>query len=135
MEPTRVLFVCVENACRSQMAEAFARHYGRERIEAFSAGSKPRDQVDPKAIAVLEEQGLTTQGQRSKSLAELPKTTWDVVVSMGCGEDCAVVPAKKRLDWQIPDPAHQPLEVYRHVRDLIEEQVKRLIEQLTGSTP
>lgn len=133
MEPIRVLFLCVENACRSQMAEVFAKRYGRERIEAVSAGSKPRGQIDPYAIAVLEERGLTVQGQRSKGLAELSKITWDVVVSLGCGEDCAVVPAKTRLDWQIPDPAHQPLEVYRKVRDLIEEEVRSLIEQLTTS--
>lgn len=128
----RILFVCVENACRSQMAETFARRYGGERVEAASAGSRPRGQVDPQAIAVMKEQGMDLSGHTSKGLSTLPSDSWDVVVGMGCGEDCAVVPATRRITWQIPDPARQPISVYRQIRDLIEEAVKTLVERLIG---
>ena len=128
----RILFVCVENACRSQMAEAFARYYGGDRVEAASAGSRPRGQVDPQAIAVMKEQGIDLGGHTSKGLSTLPSDLWDVVVGMGCGEDCAVVPATRRITWQIPDPAHQPTSVYRQVRDLIDGAVKTLVERLIG---
>lgn len=132
MRRPRILFVCVENACRSQIAEAFARHYGGERIETHSAGSKPRGQVDPQAITVMNEKGIDLNRHTSKGLSAFPNAEWDVVVGMGCGEDCAVVPAKRRLMWQIPDPARQPIHVYRQVRDVIEGAVKTLVEQLTA---
>lgn len=140
----RILFMCVENACRSQMAEAFARHYGGERVEAASAGSRPRGHVDPAAVAVMKERGLELSRHASKGLSTLPGEPWDVVVGMGCGEDCAVVPATRRILWQIPDPARpanganpvggtrQPVEVYRQVRDVIEEAVKTLLEQIVA---
>ena len=131
--PVRILFVCVENACRSQMAEAFARHYGHGHIEASSAGSKPCGQVDPTAIAVMQEKGIDLGAQTSKGLSDLPRITWDVVVGMGCGEDCAVVAAKKRLMWTIPDPSRQPVEVYRQVRDVIDEAVATLLARLAPS--
>ncbi len=127
----RILFVCVENACRSQMAEAFARYYGTGRIDAHSAGSKPRGQVDAQAIAVMKEKGIDLSRHTSKGFSEFPNAEWDVVVGMGCGEDCAVVPAKRRLIWQIPDPARQPIHVYRQVRDVIDGAVKTLLEQLS----
>ena len=128
----RILFVCVENACRSQMAEAFARHLGGDRLEVASAGSRPRGQVDPEAIAVMREHGLDLSRHTSKGLSTLPSDPWDVVVGMGCGEDCAVVPATRRIIWQIHDPARQPIHVYRQVRDVIEGAVKTLLEQLTA---
>jgi len=131
MEPIRILFVCVENTCRSQIAEAFAHRDGGGRIQAASAGSRPRGQIDPTAIAVMQEKGLDLRQQTSKGLSDLPRITWDVVVGMGCGDDCAVVPAKRRVSWAIPDPARQPIEVYRQARDVIEESVKRLLEQVT----
>jgi len=130
MEPKRILFVCVENACRSQIAEAFARHYGKGRVAAFSAGSRPRGQVDAGAVAVMRERGLDLSRQNSKGLTELPSVTWDAVVTMGCGDACPNVPAKHRLDWQVPDPARQPPEVYRQVRDVIDGAVKMLLEGL-----
>jgi protein-tyrosine-phosphatase len=133
MEPLKVLFVCVENACRSQMAEGFARHYGKSRVEAFSAGSRPRGQVDQDAIAVMQEKGIDLRQHASKALSDLPDVVWDAVVTMGCGDACPAVPARKRLDWQIPDPAHHPLEVYRQVRNVIDSAVKLLVEQLTGA--
>ena len=131
-QPLRVLFVCVENACRSQIAEAFARQHGQDRIAAYSAGSRPRGQVDAQATAVMKEQGLDLSLQASKGLSDLPQVTWDAIVTMGCGDACPTLPAKRRLDWQIPDPARQPLEVYRQVRDTIDASVKRLVEQLTA---
>ncbi|MBI3320186.1 MAG: arsenate reductase ArsC, partial [Candidatus Omnitrophica bacterium] len=121
-KPT-VLFVCVENACRSQMAEAFARRAAGDRLDVSSAGSRPRGQVDPTAISIMRERGLDLSRHSSKGFSELPSITWDVLVTMGCGDACPHIPARTRLDWQIPDPARQPLETYRNVRDLIQEQV------------
>ena len=129
----RIVFVCKENACRSQIAEAFARRYGQGRVEAFSAGSSPRGQVDAMAIAVMKERGFDLTTHASKGVADLPAGVWDVVVGMGCGDDaCAVIPAKKRVQWQIPDPARQPIEHYRLVRDAIDQAVQTLLEQTTG---
>ncbi|MBI3088588.1 MAG: arsenate reductase ArsC [Candidatus Omnitrophica bacterium] len=130
MEPKRILFVCVENACRSQIAEAFARRYGGARVMACSAGSRPRGQVDAGAIAVMKERGIDLGRQASKGLSDLPGVTWDAIVTMGCGDACPTVPAKQRVEWQIPDPAHQPVEIYRQVRDVIDGAVKALLERL-----
>ena len=128
-EPLRILFVCVENACRSQMAEAFARHYGGECVQVYSAGSRPRGQVDHATIAIMREKGLDLGTHTSKGLTDLPHVTWDAIVTMGCGDVCPHVPAKQHFDWQIPNPS-PPLDNYRRIRDLIEESVKNLLEQL-----
>ena len=132
IQPFHVLFVCVENACRSQIAEAFARRYGQDRLAAYSAGSRPRGQVDAQAVAVMKERGLDLSRQASKGLSDVPQVTWDAIVTMGCGDACPTLPAKQRLDWQIPDPARQPLEVYRQVRDTIDASVKTLVKHLTA---
>ena len=126
----RVLFVCVENACRSQIAEGFARHYGHGKLEAFSTGSQPRGQVDQQAIAVMRERGIDISGHTSKSVSALPSGEWDAVVTMGCGEACPAVPAKQRVDWHIPNPAHLSVDGYRQLRDVIEAHVKTLIDAL-----
>lgn len=89
-----VLFVCIENACRSQMAEAWARHLGRGRLNAFSAGSRPAGRVNPRAIEVMKERGLDLNGQQSKGFDALPALTWDYVITMGCGDECPFVPAR-----------------------------------------
>lgn len=123
----RVLFVCVENACRSQMAEGFARHYGGGRWQVFSAGSRPAAAVDPQAIAVMRERGIALGTPRPKGLAELPDVEYDVVVTMGCGEACPAVRAKRHEAWTIPDPKGMPLEGYRQVRDTIERHVRDLL--------
>ena len=130
----RVLFVCRENACRSQMAESFARQLGGECVEAYSAGSAPRGSVDAGAIAVMQEKGIALDRHRSKGLDALPFKEWDVMVTLGCGDACPSVAAKHRVDWQIPDPKNLPLEQYRDVRDKIEKQVKDLLQRfrLTG---
>jgi protein-tyrosine-phosphatase len=126
----RVVFICIENANRSQMAEAFARMAGG--VEAHSAGSRPSGQVSPKAIEAMRELGCDLTTQRSKSLAELPGGTFDAVVTMGCGDACPNLRAKRRLDWNIPDPKHLPPDEFRAVRDLIRSKVNDLLTDLKG---
>jgi arsenate reductase len=120
----RVLFVCVENSCRSQMAEAFAGIHGAGNIEAYSAGSRPSGKINPKAVESMKEIGYDLTLHRSKSLDDLPQVEWDFVATMGCGDECPYIRAKRREDWAIPDPKDMPLEEFRKVRDLIEEKVK-----------
>jgi protein-tyrosine-phosphatase len=126
----RVVFVCVENSNRSQIAEAFARLYGGPDVDAYSAGSRPSGRVNPKAIEAMAELGydLTTHG--SKGLDEFNGREFDAAVTMGCGDECPLVVAKKRVDWQIPDPREMPPEEFRKVRDLIGEKVKELLASL-----
>ena len=128
--PLRLLFVCVENSNRSQMAEAFARLLGGEQVDAHSAGSRPSGKVNPKAIAAMGELGYDLARHRSKSLAEIPAGEFDAVVTMGCGDSCPLVPAKRRIDWQIPDPREMPADEFRQVRDLIGDKVRQLLADL-----
>jgi arsenate reductase len=123
----RVLFVCVENSCRSQMAEAFARMHGAGSLEVYSAGSRPAGIVNPQAITVMHERGYDLSRHRSKLLTELPDVEFDAVITMGCGDACPFVRAKWREDWAIPDPKAMPLEAFRTVRDRIEARVKELL--------
>ena len=115
----RLLFVCVENACRSQMAEGFAQALGQGQVTAFSAGSKPSGQVNARAIQFMREQGIDLSAQRSKGLDDLPPGHWDYVVTMGCGDACPHLPARHRLDWDLPDPKHLDDDGFRAVRDRI----------------
>jgi len=124
MKKKRLLFVCVENSNRSQMAEAFARIHGGEEVEAYSAGSRPSGIVNPKAIASMAEIGYDLSKHSSKSLDEIPKAEYDFVATMGCGDACPFVRAQRRDDWQIPDPKHLDPDEFRKIRDLIEAQVK-----------
>ena len=126
----RVLFVCVENSNRSQMAEAFARIHGGNHVEAFSAGSRPSGSVNPKAIKSMRELGYDLSAHRSKSVVDLPDIEFDFVATMGCGDACPFVRAKSREDWDIPDPKALPPEEFRAVRDLIGSKVKTLLERL-----
>ncbi|MBI4423439.1 MAG: arsenate reductase ArsC [Elusimicrobia bacterium] len=123
----RALFVCVENSCRSQMAEGYARALGKDALEAWSAGSRPSGKVNETAIRMMKEDGVDLGVQRSKGLTDLPAMTWDYVVTMGCGDACPSLPAKRRLDWDLPDPKHLPPEGFRKVRDDIKARVKALI--------
>ena len=123
----RLLFVCVENSNRSQMAEAFARIHGGDKIEAYSAGSRPSGKINPKAIAAMKEIGYDLSKHRSKSLSEIPDIEFDFVATMGCGDECPFVRATRREDWDIPDPKELPPEQFRTVRDLIEAKVKEAI--------
>jgi protein-tyrosine-phosphatase len=130
--PLRILFVCVENSNRSQMAEAFARRIGGARVEAFSAGSRPSGRVNPRAIEAMREKGVDLTKHGSKSLADLPAVEFDAAVTMGCGDACPSVSAKVREDWSIPDPREMLPEEFRGVRDLIEARVRSLLDRLDG---
>lgn len=128
--PKRVLFVCVENSCRSQMAEAFARIHGTGRIAAYSAGSRPSGLVNPQAIASMRELGYDLDRHISKSLSDIPTVEYDIVVTMGCGDDCPFVSAGKREEWNIPDPKDMPPDQFREIRDRIKAEVQDLIARL-----
>ena len=125
----RVLFICVENSCRSQMAEGFARALGKGILEAHSAGSKPSGQINPQTIEVMREKGIDLSGHLSKGPETLPPRPFDYVVTMGCGDACQTVPAKERIEWNISDPKGKGLAEFRKVRDEIEEKVRSLLAE------
>ena len=130
----KILFVCIENSNRSQMAQAFATIHGAGKTEANSAGSKPSGKINPKAIAAMKELGYDLSTHSSKSLEEVKAfAPFDVVVTMGCGDACPWMPAKKFVDWQIPDPREMNESEFREVRNLIEQKVKDLISSLKHS--
>lgn len=126
----RVLFVCVENANRSQMAEAFARMLGGQGVEAFSAGSRPSGRVNPKAIASMRELEYDLSAHDSISLNEVPDVTFDLVATMGCGDECPTIKTTKLVDWSIPDPKHLEPNEFREIRDMIGGKVKAALEEL-----
>lgn len=126
-EIKKVLFVCVENARRSQMAEAFFNKLARGQAVAFSAGDRPASKVDPKAVEVMEEIGIYMTEQRPKSLTMKTVEEADFVITMGCGADvCPIVP-KRVEEWKIEDPAGKSIEKFRKVRDEIKERVEKLV--------
>jgi arsenate reductase len=126
----KILFLCVENAGRSQMAEAFARRLAPPGLEVFSAGSRPAKEVHPVVAEALREVGLDICRHRPKGLDALPAGEFDLVVGMGCGDACAVVPAKRTIAWEIANPKDQPLEAVRRIRDEIEANVRELLKEL-----
>jgi protein-tyrosine-phosphatase len=128
----RILFVCVENSNRSQMAEAFARMHGGAVVEAHSAGSRPSGKVNPRAIQFMAEKGYDLSAHGSKALDAFNGTDVDVAVTMGCGDSCPLVRADRREEWNIPDPKELPDDEFRKVRDLIEQKVKDLLARLSG---
>ena len=123
----KVLFICVENSCRSQIAEGFARNFGEGIIEAYSAGSRPLGNINPEAIRVMQELGIDILSQRSKGFDQLPVKEFDYVITLGCQDACPFVPAKQHIDWNIADPKGKDVEFFRKVRDDIAENVKELI--------
>ena len=126
----KILFVCVENSNRSQMAEALVKILGKD-AEAYSAGSKPSGTINPKAIVSMKQLGYDLSGHKSKSLDEIKQfAPFDAVVTMGCGDACPWMPAKKFIDWDIPDPKNFEPEQFNKVRDLIREKVKTLLSEL-----
>ena len=129
MDRKRVLFVCVENSNRSQMAEAFARMLGGDAVQALSAGSRPSGRINPKAIRFMDELGYDLTTHASKSLEEVDGD-FDAVVTMGCGDSCPWVPAKRREDWALPDPRDMDDAGYRAVRDQISARVRALLASL-----
>jgi protein-tyrosine-phosphatase len=128
----RVVFVCVENSNRSQMAEAFARRHGAGRVEAHSAGSRPSGRVNPKAVAAMAELGYDLTQHVSKGLDALPPGEYAAAITMGCGDECPMVQARIREDWAIPDPKELPPAEFNRVRDLIAEKVKELLQRVAG---
>ena len=122
-----VLFVCVANSCRSQMAEAVAKSLAGSSWEVWSAGSTPSGRVHPVAIQMMQELGFDLSAQRSKGLDEVPQREWDYVVTMGCGDACPTARARQRIDWAIPDPVGLPVEETRKIRDQIMSLVRGLI--------
>lgn len=129
--PIKLLFVCIENSNRSQMSQAFARMYGGDKVEAYSAGSRPGGKVNPKAIAAMRELGYDLSQHESKSLDAVKDfAPFDVVVTMGCGDACPWMPASRFIDWQIPDPREMEPEAFNQVRDLIAQKVKDLLNEL-----
>lgn len=129
MTRKRIIFVCIENSNRSQMAEAFARMHGGDLVEAVSAGSGPSGRINPRAIEAMREVGYDLSRHTSKGLDEFNGQEFDVAVTMGCGDQCPLVHAKERIDWNIPDPKNLPIEEFRAVRELIEKKVLELLDE------
>ena len=131
MPKKKILFVCVENSNRSQMSEAFAKILFKKMVDAYSAGSSPSGKINPMAIASMKELDYDLSSHRSKSLEEVKRfAPFDVVVTMGCGDACPWMPAKKFIDWEIPDPKKMNEAGFRKVRDLIKQKVIELIKSL-----
>ncbi|SCE79831.1 arsenate reductase [Micromonospora viridifaciens] len=125
-----VLFVCVHNAGRSQMAAGWLRHLAGDSVEVRSAGSAPADQVNPVAVEAMREVGIDLTAQAPTRLTWDAAQASDVIVTMGCGDACPVFPGKRYEDWQLTDPAGQPLDVVRQVRDEIRTRVEALLADL-----
>ena len=126
---TIVAFICVHNSCRSQMAEAFARHFASDILETYSAGTEEYPQVKPLAVEVMEEIGISMDNQYPKLLKDIPEEV-DVLITMGCGVVCPFLPSKHEEDWGITDPSGGTIEDFINARDLIEEKVKDLIYRI-----
>jgi protein-tyrosine-phosphatase len=126
----KILFVCIENSCRSQMAEALARIIAADVLDAASAGSRPSGRVNPLAVKVMSELGYDLSTHHSKSLSEIPTGKYNYVITMGCGDECPVIPAEFHEDWNIPDPKGKPLAAFRETRDLIAGRVKELAQRV-----
>ena len=125
-----VLFVCVHNAGRSQMAAGYLQHLAGDRVEVLSAGSQPADQVNPAAVAVMAEVGIDIASEQPKLLTDSAVRTSDVVVTMGCGDECPFYPGRRYEDWVLDDPAGLGVEAVRPIRDEIRKRVEKLIPEL-----
>ena len=128
--PLGVLFLCVHNAGRSQMGAGWLRHLAGDRIRVLSAGSAPSEAMNPTAVEAMAEAGVDISSNRPQLWTEAMVRDVDVVVSMGCGDECPVYPGTRRLDWQLEDPAGQGVEMVRGVRDKIRTLVEELLEDL-----
>ena len=127
-----ILFLCVHNAGRSQMASAFARHLGGQRVEVLSAGSDPGNALNPAVVSAMDEVGLDISKEQPKVITDEMAQRADVVVTMGCGDACPYYPDKRYLDWELTDPAGQDVATVRHIRDDIEQRVDALVRELLG---
>ena len=129
MTPT-VLFVCVHNAGRSQMAAAFLKHHGGTRVEVLSAGSAPANTINPSVVEAMLEMGIDISAEVPKVLTNEAVQESDVVITMGCGDACPFYPGKRYLDWKLDDPAGQGVTEVRPIRDEIEKRILRLLTEL-----
>ena len=125
-----VLFVCVHNAGRSQMAAGFMQSLGKDKVNVLSAGSMPKDQINPVAVEVMKEVGIDISNNQPKILTTGQVQESDVVITMGCGDACPVFPGKKYEDWQLEDPAGKDLETVRKIRDEIKSRIETLISEI-----
>lgn len=125
-----VLFLCVHNAGRSQMAAAWMRHLAGNRINVFSGGSEPAAQINPAAVAAMAEKGIDISREVPRRWADDAARAADVIVTMGCGDACPVYPGKRYVDWELQDPAGRPLEQVRPIRDELEQRVRALMAEL-----
>ena len=134
-EPNRpqVLFVCVHNAGRSQMAAALLQHHAAGRVDVRSAGSAPADEINPVVRAAMAELGIDLGGARPRILTADAVKASDVVVTMGCGDACPVYPGRRYVDWELADPVGKPLSVIREIRDDIDRRVRALLPELIGT--
>ncbi|WP_295790096.1 arsenate reductase ArsC [uncultured Microbacterium sp.] len=128
-----VLFVCVHNAGRSQMAAGYLQHLAGDRIDVLSAGSAPKDSINPMAIAAMAEEGIDISANQPKILTVDAVKTSDAVITMGCGDACPIFPGKRYEDWELDDPAGQDLDAVRRIRDEIKGRVEGLIASLTAA--
>lgn len=126
----RLIFVCIENSNRSQMAEAFARMLGGDKVEVYSSGSRPSGKVNPKAIAAMAELGYDLNAHTSKPLDQVPQKDYAAVITMGCGDECPFILGNIREDWGLPDPKTLPPEEFNQVRDAIRDKVSDLLRRI-----
>ena len=132
MSRPTVLFVCVHNAGRSQMAAGYLQHLAGDRVDVLSAGSQPADRVNPAAVAAMAEEGIDIAAATPRLLAESAVREADVVVTMGCGDECPFFPGKRYEDWVLDDPAGQGIEAVRPIRDEIRRRVEGLVAELAS---
>lgn len=128
-----ILFICVENSCRSQMAEALLNNMQIQGVKAYSAGSEPSGEVNPLAKEVMKEAGINISYYLSKGVGSLPVKEFDYVIGMGCKDNCAIIPAKERIEWQIIDPKGKDIDFFRKTRDQIKENIEILVENISGA--
>ena len=127
-----ILFVCVHNACRSQIAEAIFRKLAPNSWLIASVGSNPSDRVDPKAVEILKKHQLTMNSIKPKGFSSLPAISWDYVVGMGCGDKCPSVTTKKFIEWEVPDPEDGPTSLYEALFDDLANRIQKLIRDIEG---
>jgi arsenate reductase len=125
-----VLFLCTHNAGRSQMAMGFFKHLAGKQAGVYSGGSQPADGVNPAAVAAMAEKGIDIATEQPRLWTMEMLEAVDVVITMGCGDSCPILPGRRYEEWVLPDPAGQPLDAVRPIRDLIEQRVRKLLEQL-----
>ncbi|MFH9977795.1 arsenate reductase ArsC [Streptomyces sp. NPDC017179] len=133
-ERPSVLFVCVHNAGRSQMAAAFLTHLAGDRVQVRSAGSAPADTVNPAVVEAMSEAGIDISAEVPKVLTVEAVQASDVVITMGCGDTCPVFPGKRYLDWALPDPAGQGVDAVRPIRDEIEKRIRGLLDEIAPTS-